>query len=96
MPHQPLGSFHDMWLVGNRRSDTLRSVITSLRLGLWLVGNRRSDTLKKGGGTVKPPAPRFTRQKFTCRKCGQNAWAKPGAKLMCGICKRALKPLGLV
>ena len=27
-----------------------------------------------------------TRQKFTCAACGQNAWAKPGAVLICGVC----------
>jgi len=24
--------------------------------------------------------------KFTCSQCGQNAWAKPGALLICGEC----------
>lgn len=27
-----------------------------------------------------------TRQKFTCPGCGVNAWAKPGAHLLCGDC----------
>lgn len=27
-----------------------------------------------------------TRQKFTCAACGQNAWAKPDAALICGSC----------
>ena len=35
--------------------------------------------------------PRNTRQKFTCKKCGLNAWAKPGAKLVCGECKKPLR-----
>lgn len=26
------------------------------------------------------------KQKFSCPKCGQNAWAKPSAKLVCGEC----------
>jgi predicted SprT family Zn-dependent metalloprotease len=31
-------------------------------------------------------AARPTRMKFTCPECGQNAWAKPGALLICGEC----------
>jgi ribosomal protein S27AE len=27
-----------------------------------------------------------SKNKFTCPECGQNAWAKPGARLICGVC----------
>jgi hypothetical protein len=27
-----------------------------------------------------------SKTKFTCPECGQNAWAKPGALLICGEC----------
>jgi ribosomal protein S27AE len=27
-----------------------------------------------------------SKRKFTCPECGQNAWAKPGARLICGEC----------
>jgi hypothetical protein len=27
-----------------------------------------------------------SKRKFTCPDCGQNAWAKPGARLICGEC----------
>jgi predicted SprT family Zn-dependent metalloprotease len=27
-----------------------------------------------------------SKMKFTCQDCGQNAWAKPGAQLICGVC----------
>ena len=27
-----------------------------------------------------------SKRKFTCPECGQNAWAKPGARLICGGC----------
>jgi ribosomal protein S27AE len=27
-----------------------------------------------------------SKTKFTCPACGQNAWAKPGARLICGEC----------
>jgi hypothetical protein len=27
-----------------------------------------------------------SKTKFTCPVCGQNAWAKPGARLICGVC----------
>jgi len=27
-----------------------------------------------------------SKTKFSCLECGQNAWAKPGARLICGEC----------
>jgi predicted SprT family Zn-dependent metalloprotease len=35
---------------------------------------------------VAAEAKKSTRAKFTCAACGQNAWAKPDAHLLCGIC----------
>jgi len=29
--------------------------------------------------------------KYTCPECNQNAWAKPCAKLACGVCELALE-----
>jgi len=31
-------------------------------------------------------AKKSSKNKFTCPECGQNAWAKPGASLICGEC----------
>lgn len=31
-------------------------------------------------------ASRASKTKFTCPECGQNAWAKPDALLICGEC----------
>src|SRR5437763_12240072 len=31
-------------------------------------------------------AKKLSKVKFTCPECGQNAWAKPGARLLCGEC----------
>jgi len=31
-------------------------------------------------------AKKSSKNKFTCPGCGQNAWAKPGARLICGVC----------
>ena len=28
---------------------------------------------------------RASKTKFTCPECGQNAWAKPDALLLCGV-----------
>lgn len=33
-----------------------------------------------------PQAKRLSKTKYTCPECGQNAWAKPGAMLLCGAC----------
>jgi ribosomal protein S27AE len=27
-----------------------------------------------------------SKRRFSCPQCGQNAWAKPGARLICGEC----------
>ena len=35
-----------LWIVGNRRSGTLRPPISVAQSTLWIVGNRRSGTLK--------------------------------------------------
>lgn len=64
-----------------------------------------SKGTKKGGGAVKPTAPSgnhaaqyelidapvrpLSKVKFTCPGCGQNAWAKPSALLLCGNCVTA-------
>jgi len=31
------------------------------------------------------------RVRFTCRKCGANAWAKPSAQLLCGSCSTSIE-----
>jgi predicted SprT family Zn-dependent metalloprotease len=31
-------------------------------------------------------AKKSSKTKYTCPNCGQNAWAKPGAQLICGVC----------
>ncbi len=31
------------------------------------------------------------RQKFTCPRCGLNAWARPAARLICGECRAEMK-----
>jgi hypothetical protein len=36
-----------------------------------------------GGGDR---AKKASKTKYTCPDCGQNAWAKPGAQLLCGVC----------
>jgi hypothetical protein len=40
---------------------------------------------------------RESKTKYTCPHCGQNAWSKPNARLVCGDCKLKLiaeKPVG--
>jgi predicted SprT family Zn-dependent metalloprotease len=38
---------------------------------------------------VADKKPTQTRAKFTCSECGQSAWAKPDAQLICGVCRSA-------
>jgi hypothetical protein len=44
------------------------------------------QSLPAVGGKMKS-----SKRKFTCPECGQNAWAKPGAALICGECSEADK-----
>jgi predicted SprT family Zn-dependent metalloprotease len=55
-----------------------------LRQGYSVSWMDRFDRQRAGGN-------RSNREKYTCRKCGLNAWARPGAKLMCGECKVGLR-----
>jgi len=36
---------------------------------------------------------RESKTSFTCPQCGQNAWAKPDAMLICGVCASELKEI---
>ncbi len=40
---------------------------------------------------AKAGKPSKNKTKYTCLECGQSAWAKPGARLICGDCK---EPMG--
>ncbi|MDH3379534.1 MAG: SprT-like domain-containing protein [Gammaproteobacteria bacterium] len=43
-----------------------------------------------GKVTMKVAKPKRNKVKFTCDECGQNAWAKPRARLICGLCQEPL------
>lgn len=43
------------------------------------------------GGKLASSAKK-SKIKYTCEECGQNAWAKPGAQLACGLCMEAMEP----
>lgn len=47
----------------------------------WQSGGRAS----RGKGSAK------NKIKYTCPDCGQNAWAKPGARLICGDCEQPME-----
>lgn len=54
--------------------------------------DRKRKRNKAGGSGGESPTGATTskkkdREKFTCKKCGLNAWAKPAARLICGKCK---------
>jgi predicted SprT family Zn-dependent metalloprotease len=44
----------------------------------------------EAGETPPNPADRSNRLKYSCPKCSLNAWAKPGANLVCGDCEEPL------
>ncbi|KPV50900.1 hypothetical protein SE17_24245, partial [Kouleothrix aurantiaca] len=41
----------------------------------------------RGIGGDAAAKKRASKTKYTCEECGQNAWAKPGARLICGDCE---------
>jgi hypothetical protein len=41
---------------------------------------------EKTGEAATSKAKKASKTKFTCPECGQNAWGKPGAALLCGEC----------
>lgn len=49
------------------------------------VGEGAADNEEK-----EKKAKKKNKVKYTCPGCGQNAWAKPGAKLVCGECMTAM------
>jgi hypothetical protein len=52
------------------------------------------DAIRVSAGDGDPPKPRdLSKVKFTCPQCGQNAWAKRSAKLLCGISACAAAPM---
>jgi predicted SprT family Zn-dependent metalloprotease len=61
--------------------------------GFQLYWHTENKAAREGAaaalGTPSPSEKNKT--KYTCAGCGQNAWAKPGANLMCGDCD---EPMG--
>lgn len=45
-----------------------------------------------GESPERRAAKRASKTKYTCPACGANAWAKPGANLVCGDCDMHLAP----
>jgi predicted SprT family Zn-dependent metalloprotease len=41
---------------------------------------------ESASATERDKVKRLSKTKFTCPECGQNAWAKPDANLVCGEC----------
>jgi hypothetical protein len=51
--------------------------------------------VKRGSGAIeKPRGSDRSKVKFTCAACGQNAWAKDGARLVCGECDEPMASAG--
>ncbi len=57
-----------------------------------LKGGFELSWVDRAGGTArKKKKKKVFRVKYSCPKCGVNAWAKAGVKLECGECQRKLK-----
>jgi hypothetical protein len=62
-----------------------------LKAGFRLeYASRESEGAGGSGGEKKPSS----KTKFTCGGCSQNAWAKPGARLICGDCEEEMEAEG--
>ena len=56
-----------------------------LGTGFTFRWQSRESTKGKNGGSGK------NKTKYTCPDCGQNAWGKPGARLICGDCNQPME-----
>jgi predicted SprT family Zn-dependent metalloprotease len=45
-------------------------------------------------GEIEKTAKAQSKTKYTCPSCGQNAWAKPEAALLCGDCEEPMEVRG--
>jgi hypothetical protein len=57
--------------------------------GLHLNWQSGFEKNKSVGGLSRPSR---NKTKFSCARCGQNAWAKPTAHLICGACQWRMTP----
>ncbi|MGQ3054709.1 MAG: SprT-like domain-containing protein [Roseateles sp.] len=46
------------------------------------------------GVELETPASKSNRRKYSCSKCGVNAWGKPNLNLICGECQERLEDVG--
>jgi predicted SprT family Zn-dependent metalloprotease len=47
--------------------------------------------VKRGSTAIRQKrGPDRSKVEFTCGRCGQNAWAKTGARLVCGACDQPM------
>lgn len=59
---------------------------------VWTVRptNFSDKTSEQDGNNTVSECKRRSKTKYTCPACTLNAWAKPGAKLVCGSCSTSL------
>jgi predicted RNA-binding Zn-ribbon protein involved in translation (DUF1610 family) len=60
-----------------------RGIIRKAACILIEITIRKSQSIP---ASEQAKAKKSSKVKFTCPDCGQNAWAKPGALLICGEC----------
>lgn len=79
----------DYVVAGGRFRKALEAMPRDILLP-WLSGNlsdeHNGDGNSPGEGEPKPPKKRDDKLKFSCVKCGQNAWGKRALRLLCGKC----------
>ncbi len=63
----------------------------ALLAGSRLQWQARADRLRRA---EEGEEDGVSKTKFTCPGCGQNAWAKPDAALMCAPCQEIMLPEG--
>lgn len=57
-----------------------------------LTGGFEFSWVDRAGGTGRRKTKKKVfRVKYSCPKCGVNAWAKPEVKLVCGVCNNRLR-----
>jgi len=88
-PHlvQPLGAFNKI------AKEVLKNSAHGIKWGTIGIDQKELPLTDpddpesgEGEGESEPKAKKSSKVKFTCPRCGQNAWGKPDLNILCAAC----------
>jgi hypothetical protein len=78
------------WIEPVDQSKEVSALIKPPRKNPGPLIDDEEELLKSTGEKTIPVPDRSNRLKYTCPGCNLNAWAKPGANLVCGDCEKLM------